>query len=416
MEWLCRCGIKRLLKVWLGFSVGLVFSFTLLVNEMVVQFTNNESKDRFSMTVLEVSNWYNTRTNFCGGHYTGYGHTFFKLKSTVFDPKKNIFTISCNEWMFLHKPSTYWFNGKYAPSRYSKSLTFNKGHDLRNILKDENITVVVYREYPHNFYHAMTQWYNIFVLSKLFSFRMKSVNILLLDTGPVVHIDEQWKLLFQQVIKADELNSPMYFKEAIFNIPGHESPMYYFDLIKLPFIEDFSNHVLQNFGIKGKQSFNCKTLTITLVLRRDYYMHPGVSTEKRIAERKFKNEYELLATLRSEFPGHTVQTLIAEEMSLPEQLSLTSNTDILIGMHGCVLTQILFLPKHAMVLEMYPVFWTVQRFFSSISRWRNIKHEYWQNSDKRNEFANHYTYVPTSVIHEFAQRARKHFACNKHNL
>jgi glycoprotein 2-beta-D-xylosyltransferase len=141
-------------------------------------------------------------------------------------------------------------------------------------------------------------------------------------------------------------------------------------------------------------------------------MHPGVSNEKRIAERKFKNEDELIAKLKSEFPGHTVQTLIAEDMSLPEQLSMTSKTDILIGMHGCVLSQTFFLPKHAMVLEMFPNFWEIKMFFNSLARWRDIKHQYWKNDDKSNEYANHYTYVPLSVIEKFAFRARTHFVCS----
>ena len=378
------------------------------------QVMSNGSRLRFTSKTLDVHGWLKQTTHFCKGHYTAYGHTFFKLKETVYDPTKDIFTIPCNEWLLFSKPSTYWFNGDYAPQKYSKSLTFvtSKGHDLHNILIDNNITIVINREYPHNFFHAMTQWYNIYVLSKLLRFEMKKVNVLLLDHGPVVHIDKQWQHLFQDVRKAENLTSSIYLRDAIFNIPGHESPMYYFDLIQLPFAEEFSKYFLNNFGLKSKETYDCKKLVITLILRHDYFMHPGVSDTKRITERKFKNEGELIATLRSEFPGHVVQTLIAEDMSLPEQLSMTSNTDILIGMHGCVLTQTFFLPKHAVVLEMFPSFWEIKMFFKSIARWRNIKHEHWRNENKKYEYENHYMYVPINVIQNFSEHARSHFDCS----
>lgn len=413
MERLTLKDLKRVFKILLGVSLGCLFGVTLILSQAPLLLRNGISDSRYSLTVLDVFDWYNSSTTTCAGNYTGYGHLFFTLSNAIFDPEKNLFSISCDEWALVRTPLRYWFYGNFAPSKFSKSLVFRRNYKLPNIEKYDNITVVVNREYPHNFYHAMTQWYNIFIMSKLFKFRMKRANILLLDRGLEVHIDVQWKLLFRNVTKASELRAPILLENALFNIPGHESPMYYFDLHKLPFIEDFSEYFLQSFGLKSKESYSCVNLTITLVIRRDYFMHPGVSREKRIAERKFQNENELISYLQYEFPGHTVRTLIAEDTSLPDQLKLTSQTDILIGMHGCVLTHTLFLPKHAMVFEMYPSFWKIQRFFSSIARWRNIKHEYWQNKEKSNEFPNHYTYVPKSVIHGFAQRARKQYACDK---
>lgn len=411
MERLSQNNLKCILKALLGLSIVSITMVTIILNNTPLLLRVGQTKTRFSSRVLDLFEWYNSSTTICAGNYTGYGHRFFKLKSAIYDPEKNVFSISCDEWSLIKTPLRYWFYGDYATLKYTKSLVYRSARDLPMIENYDNITVVVHREYPHNFYHAMTQWYNIYVLSKLLNFSMKKANILLLDRGPFVHIDSQWKLLFRNVIKASELKSPVYLQNAVFNIPGHESPLYYFDLLKLPFVEEFSEYFLQNFGLKSKHLYNCMNLTITLVMRHDYFLHPGYSSEKRIAERKFKNEAELLSKLKSEFPGHTVRTLIAEDMSLPDQLKLTSNTDILIGMHGCVLTQTLFLPKHALVLEMYPSFWKIQRFFSSIAKWRNIKHEYWQNKDERNEFASHYTYIPESVISNFAKRARKHFTC-----
>lgn len=395
-------------------SVGYLAMISLGQNRVTFR---GDSKDRFQSTTVDIYSWYAVQTTFCGKNVTGYGHMFFKLKSANYDPISDTFSVTCNEWLFFNRPSRYWFLGGYAPQRYSKSLVFNrKFENGMSTLTDNSTTVVVYREYPHNFFHAMTQWYNIYILSILHGFEMKSVNILLLDRGPATHLDAQWRLLFRTVRKAGELAGPLFLHEAIFNIAGHESLMYYFSLPSLPFIESFSRFFLDNFGLKTKIKYDCSNLTITLVVRHDYYMHPGVSTEKRIAERKYKNEEELITSLQRKFPGHSLRILAAEDMSLPEQLKLTSQTDILIGMHGCVLTHTLFLPHHAMVLELYPSFWKIQGFFSAISRWRNIKYYMWQNKDQNNEFPNHYTYIPTDVLDELFEKSQQHFACQSNRF
>ncbi|KAL4237482.1 hypothetical protein ACF0H5_002198 [Mactra antiquata] len=369
--------------------------------------------NRFSSTYLDVSEWFTDRTIYCEGNYVGYAHRYFQLKSTVYDPSRDIFSVQCNNWMYFNSPKWYWFHTEfYAQGKYTQSLSFVSKPETKHPMDIEEVVFIVSRDYPHNFYHAMTQWYNLFILSKSHGIDMKNMTVLLLDRGPKVHLDDQWKLLFRQILKAGDLTQPLLIKNAIFSIAGHESPLFYFNIDRLPFIEEFSSKFLDVFSLRSKNSVNCDKLSITLVFRRDYYMHPEKNEEIRIAERKFKNEDEIISILESEFPGHTLNILKAENMSLPEQLKMTSNTDVLIAMHGCVLTQILFLPKHAMVLEMYPNFWTIQRFFSSIAKWRNVKHQIWQNTNEDNEFPNHYTYVPPSVIKNFALDVRKHFACH----
>lgn len=403
----------RRLKIVFRIVTGLCFgSILIIAMNLDSKLLVADDKDRFLSTQVDVFEWYRDHTSFCGGNYTGYGNMFFKLQSAVYDPICDTFLIQCNELLFLKRPSTYFLVGGYAPKRYSKSLRLSlKSIDRKSINFNNRTTVVVYREYPHNFFHAMTQWYNIYVLSKLFKFQMKDVDILLLDRGPDTHIDTQWRLLFNAVTKAGELEKSVALQDAIFNIAGHESIMYYFNLETLPFIESFSKYYLSNFALQTKTTYDCKNLTITLVLRHDYYMHPGIKGEKRIAERKFKNEDEIITTLNQEFTGHSLRMLIAEDMSLPEQLELTSQTDILIGMHGCVLTHTLFMPHHGMVLEMYPSFWKIQGFFKAISKWRHINHTIWQNTEKKYEYKNHYIYVPPSVFKGFAVAARQHFVC-----
>lgn len=372
---------------------------------------------RFSYRSVYANRWTEQVKTYCSGNYVTYSHRFFTLSFASYDPRSDKFSIPCSYSYIWNNPrhhDYYGEYGEYAPKRYTKSLEF-RAHTRRQNDRDgrvTNLTIAVYREYPHNFYHAMTQWYNVFVLSKLLKFDPTTVTVLLLDRGPTVHIDAQWEKLYNKVLKAADLSDNIYLGNALFNIAGHESLLYYFQLKQLPFAEEFSKYFMKTFDLSNSKPFSCSNISVTLVLRRDYLMYLGNSSSRRNTERKYLNEAELVKTLHDEFPGHSVRTLVAENLALEEQLRITTNTDVLIGMHGCVLSQTLFLPPHAMVLEMYPIFWERKSFFSSMAKWRRIQHDVWQNDEEEHEFReNCSTYVPPVVFRDYAKRVKKHFKC-----
>ena len=397
--------------------VLVIFCLTLaFVVKLLIDKSRDAETFRFSYTSIDVSRWLRPGTSYCSGNYVTYSRRFFKLTSAVYDQKRDRFSIPCSysyPWNNPRHQEYLGLYGEYAPKRYSKRLNFYsaKPHPIQ---QDgvTNITVAIFREYPHNFFHAMTQWYNVFLLSKLLKFDPKTITILLLDRGPTVHIDIQWNHLYKRVLKTSHIQQPVYFGNVLFNLAGHESLMYYFNLNQLPFVEEFSKYFMDAFNLSNIKFFSCSNISVTLVLRRDYFMYPGDVASRRNTERKFLNEAELVRTLHEQFPGHDVRTLVAEDLDLKEQLKIMTTTDVLIGMHGCVLSQILFLPPHAMVLEMYPIFWERKMFFSSIARWRNIQHEVWQNDVEEHEVrANCSTFVPIRVFREYAQHVKQTFKC-----
>lgn len=388
----------------------------LLLMVLTVEDREAESQ-RFLYQTIDIRKFLLRETNYCSGNYVTYANRFFLLRSAEYNALEDRFSIPCSYSYILHNPRNHLYLGKYgeyAPRRYTKSLTFRSEASKvsRHSVETTNLTVAIFREYPHNFFHAMTQWYNVFVLSKILGFDPRTVTVLLLDKSPEVHIDTQWKQMYKRIIKAKDLRTNTQLGDVLFNIAGHESLMYYFSLRRLPYVKDFSDYFMNAFQVSNTKPFSCSNISVTLVLRHDYLMYPGDLSSKRNTERKFQNEAELVRTLHEEFRGHTVRTLVAEELSLQEQLEITSSTDVLIGMHGCVLTQILFLPAHAMVLEMYPIFWERKFFFSSLARWSNIKHDVWQNDVKENEFReNCSTYVSPAILKTYANRVRDHFHC-----
>lgn len=389
---------------------------------LMMLFSSEHQSDpayRFSSQEVDVTTWLKSPNSFCAGNYVTHAQRFFLLRSAVYDPLKDRFIIPCGVSKLWHNPRTasyYSQYGEYAPSRYTKTLMFEDTTSMKTLHgqrdRVSNFTVAIYREYPHNFFHAMSQWYNVFLLSKLLKFDPKSVTILLLDKTPLVHIDRQWEQLYSKSLHVRDLRSALYLGNVLFSIAGHESLLYYFQLERLPFVEEFSKYFMDVFKVSNTKTVSCSNISVTLVLRHDYLMHPGNQSSMRNTERKFQNEAELVRTLKEELPGHNVRTLVAEDLPLKEQLKLTTSTDVLIGMHGCVLSQTLFLPRHAMVLEMYPIFWERKLFFISMSKWRGIRHDVWQNDAEEHEFrANCSTYVPPSVFRDYAKRVKEYFSC-----
>ena len=387
----------------------LVLMVVMVKYSSIVEVAMSNIGNRFNVKELNIWDWYHNNTVYCGGNYTLYGHRFFKLKYAFFDVSDNDhFSIECRH---KHLPSKEWFFGNYAPAYHTRNLRSVDLTKAKNAEFRDNLVIVVNREYPHNFYHAMTQWYNIFALSVFFKFDFRKVDILFLDNSPAVHLDAQWAYLFGNVTKAKYLKKPVIFREAIFSIPGHESPMYYMDQDKMQYVEEFSAKYLETFGLNSNKILDCSNLSIVMGVRHDYYWHPGIL---RNTERKYQNENEILDILRNEFKGHTIRTLIAEDMSLNEQLALTTKADILIGMHGCIMTHAMFMPRHGALFEMYPKYWKPKHFFSAIAKWRGLKYTYWRNEFKWNEFIDHYTRIPPEVIRNYSRDIKMQL-CGKVN-
>uniref|UniRef100_A0A914VPS5 EGF domain-specific O-linked N-acetylglucosamine transferase n=1 Tax=Plectus sambesii TaxID=2011161 RepID=A0A914VPS5_9BILA len=67
-------------------------------------------------------------------------------------------------------------------------------------------------------------------------------------------------------------------------------------------------------------------------------------------------------------------------MPFVDQLDMTHNTDIFIGMHGSGLTHLLFLPDWAGVFEIYNC--EDERCYWDLARLRGVKYWTWQKEDK----------------------------------
>lgn len=67
-------------------------------------------------------------------------------------------------------------------------------------------------------------------------------------------------------------------------------------------------------------------------------------------------------------------------MKFRDQLEISRNTDILIGMHGAGLTHLLFLPKWATIFELYNC--DDPACYRDLARLRGVNYMTWEKSDK----------------------------------
>ena len=99
----------------------------------------------------------------------------------------------------------------------------------------------------------------------------------------------------------------------------------------------FSKHILHSLNVKLHHRTNDK-VRITLLSRGTTY-------------RNILNEHEIIKALLLNKQYYVQRVVYDRKMTFTEQLEITHNTDVLIGMHGAGLTHLLFLPDWAAVFE-----------------------------------------------------------------
>ncbi|KAL3851877.1 hypothetical protein ACJMK2_015576 [Sinanodonta woodiana] len=333
-----------------------------------------------------MSEWLKNSYNACSGNFVGYGNEFALLKDVILDPKMpDTFYLKCDG----EKMPDYRFEeGKEGThlNKWINDIQKLETSEFVNVETDNKFTIVIKRYEYANMYHTMTDWYNAFLMITFFNQTGRFTRIILMNEQTRGALDETWEILFDELLSMKKLSKPVQFSKLVWNILGYESPLNFHGLASLPYIEEFHKFFLRRFGIKDTKPLQCKKLLILFIWRRNY--------------RKIKNEEELVLALRKFYLDHDVQGIQLDAIPMKEQLQWITKTDVLIGMHGAGLSHILFLPQHAAVLELFPLYWTkyTHRHFSAMSSWRGLKYASWQNLNPGNEYPDYSSYIPPSIL------------------
>jgi glycoprotein 2-beta-D-xylosyltransferase len=262
--------------------------------------------------------------------------------------------------------------------------------------------VLVIRFEYANFFHAMTDWYNVFLVQRLLG--AGAPRVVLADGHPASSLDAVWSGLFGDVVRIGALGPAAIRLDTLALAPlGYDSPLLAWRARALPLAAEFRRFVLERHGLPGADGPRRPgPLQVTLVRREDYAAHPRNPTGR--VQRKLANEPVLLQVLRT-LADVEVRAVALERLPFGEQLALVAATDVLVGMHGAGLTHALFLPPWAGLVELFPDYFSPRsRHFRRIAEWRGLFYAAWQNRQHARERPDHQTEVPPAVVVDALRR------------
>ncbi|XP_045146057.1 EGF domain-specific O-linked N-acetylglucosamine transferase [Echinops telfairi] len=272
-------------------------------------------------------------------------------------------------------PLQSWF----AELQSYTQLNFRPIEDAKCDLVIEKPTYFMKFDAGVNMYHHFCDFLNLYITQHINNSFSTDVHIVMWDTSSYGYGDlfsDTWKAFTDHdVIHLKTYDSKrVCFKEAVFSLlPRMRYGLFY----NTPLISGcrntglfraFSQHVLHRLNItqdgpkirreKRKGSSECFSLCPPhpYPLQLVNALKTVSAFEVQIVDYKYK------------------------ELGFLEQLRITHNTDIFIGMHGAGLTHLLFLPDWAAVFELYNC--EDERCYLDLARLRGVHYVTWQRRNK----------------------------------
>ncbi|XP_041445201.1 EGF domain-specific O-linked N-acetylglucosamine transferase isoform X1 [Xenopus laevis] len=267
---------------------------------------------------------------------------------------------------------------KFAELQSYSSFKFKPIEDAHCDIIIEKPTYFMKLDAGVNMYHHFCDFVNLYITQHVNNSFSTDINIVMWTTSVYGYGDlfsDTWKAFTDYEIthlKAYD-NKRVCFKDAVFALlPRMRYGLFY----NTPLISHchgsglfraFSQHVLHRLNITQHPATEAK-IRVTILVR---------STEFR----KILNLDELVQALEA-VPTFQVKVVDYKYRVLGflEQLSITHNSDIFIGMHGAGLTHLLFLPDWAVVFELYNC--EDVRCYLDLARLRGIQYMTWEKGDK----------------------------------
>ncbi|XP_062401881.1 EGF domain-specific O-linked N-acetylglucosamine transferase isoform X1 [Sardina pilchardus] len=243
----------------------------------------------------------------------------------------------------------------------------------------EKPTVFMKLDAGVNMYHHFCDFVNLYISQHLNNSFSRDINIVMWDTSVYGYGDlfeETWRAFSDySIIHLKTFDSKrVCFRDAFFSLlPRMRFGLFY----NTPLISDchseegmfraFSQHVLHRLNIPQEAPTDGR-VRVTLLARSTEY-------------RRILNQQELINALKT-VPSFEVRIVDYKYKDMPflEQVRITHNSDIFIGMHGAGLTHLLFLPDWAVIFELYNC--QDESCYRDLARLRGVRYVTWQKRDK----------------------------------
>uniref|UniRef100_A0AAR2JQ29 EGF domain-specific O-linked N-acetylglucosamine transferase n=1 Tax=Pygocentrus nattereri TaxID=42514 RepID=A0AAR2JQ29_PYGNA len=245
----------------------------------------------------------------------------------------------------------------------------------------ERPTVFMKLDAGVNMYHHFCDFVNLYISQHLNNSFSRDINIVMWDTSLYGYGDlfsETWRAFSDyDIIHLKTYDSKrVCFRDAFFSLlPRMRYGLFY----NTPLISNchsegmfraFSQHVLHRLNITQARLKDGRVRVTLLARSTDY--------------RRILNQQELINALKTVtlFEVKLVDYKY-KDMPFLEQIRVTHNSDIFIGMHGAGLTHLLFLPDWAVIFELYVIYnCQDESCYRDLARLRGIHYLTWQRQDK----------------------------------
>lgn len=228
-----------------------------------------------------------------------------------------------------------------------------------------------------NLYHHFCDFVNLYVTQHMNGSLSTDINILMWDTSSLSYRDlfsETWKAFTQhRIIRLSEYaGKQVCFKDAVFSFNPRMIRGLYYNMPLVPscvgsgLFKAFSEHMLHRLGVI-QDNHREDEFRITLLDRSTKY-------------RRILNRDELVGAMMN-VPMFKVNVVdYTWKIPFLEQLKITHNSDIFIGMHGAGLAHALFLPDWAVLFELYNT--EDPACYSDLARLRGVNYITWEHNEK----------------------------------
>uniref|UniRef100_A0AAR2M2K6 EGF domain-specific O-linked N-acetylglucosamine transferase n=1 Tax=Pygocentrus nattereri TaxID=42514 RepID=A0AAR2M2K6_PYGNA len=241
----------------------------------------------------------------------------------------------------------------------------------------ERPTVFMKLDAGVNMYHHFCDFVNLYISQHLNNSFSRDINIVMWDTSLYGYGDlfsETWRAFSDyDIIHLKTYDSKrVCFRDAFFSLlPRMRYGLFY----NTPLISNchsegmfraFSQHVLHRLNITQAR------LKVT-------------HTHTHYSSMFYRSTYSSLINALKTVTLFEVKLVDYKYKDMPflEQIRVTHNSDIFIGMHGAGLTHLLFLPDWAVIFELYVIYnCQDESCYRDLARLRGIHYLTWQRQDK----------------------------------
>ncbi len=173
--------------------------------------------------------------------------------------------------------------------------------------------------------------------------------------------------------------STIFYKKLIWSPPQSESELDIKQSRKLTpsHLIDFRQDILREFDVHSEinEKINCRNISIFFLLRHNYIAHARNPTGQ--IQRQLINENQILEELKIKFQNFSSIHLDFnhfEQLSIQQQLTIITQTDLFIGMHGAGLTHVLFMKSNRILIELTTILWQSRKHFEYMASMNQINY------------------------------------------